>query len=130
MTTEVDPIFAAIAAHKCAVIQYEAALEADKYHPGCDSPADKELDLQRDALDEMLDTEPTTVAGALAKLHHLGEDVYNGGGDWTVYTYALGLYDDGVSKSERVEQLHRLPSTLAATLKRLMAAEAGEHSHN
>ncbi len=122
MTTEVDPIFAAIAAHKSAVLHYEAVLEADADH------TDKALDRQRDALDDMLDTEPTTVAGALAKLHHLGEDVYNGGSDWTVYTYALGLYDDGVSKGKRVEQLHRLPLTLAATLKRLMAAEAREQS--
>jgi len=63
----------------------------------------------------MLDTEPTTVAGALAKLHHLGEDVYNDGSDWTVYTYVLGLYDDGVRKNKRVEQLRRLPATIAAT---------------
>src|SRR5260370_4048791 len=99
MTTEVDPIFAAIAAHKSAVLHYEAVLEADADH------TDKALDRQRDALDDMLDTEPTTVAGALAKLHHLGEDVYNGGSGLTVYTYSLALYVTGVSKGKRVEHI-------------------------
>ncbi len=127
MTTKVDPIFAAIAAHKHAVVDYEIALEADKHHPGSVSPADKELDHQQDAVVEMLQTEPTTVAGALALLKYLGEDVYTDNDDWTVFTYALGLHDDG-SASGGTEWLRRLPATLAATLRRLIAAEAREQS--
>jgi hypothetical protein len=117
MTKAVDPIFAAIAAHKCAAITYGLTLEADE------EAAVEALDRQRDALDAMLNTEPTSVAGALAKLKHLGEDVYDDGNSWTVYTYALELYDDGVHKNETVEQIRRLPLALAATLERLIKEE-------
>src|SRR5258708_12608377 len=65
MTTEVDPIFAAIAAHKSAVLHYEAVLEADADH------TDKALDPHRDPLHHLLDPQPPTPPLPLPKPHPL-----------------------------------------------------------
>jgi hypothetical protein len=109
-----DPIFAAIAEHRKAIAAYEVQFEVDEDNT---KPA---LNDQWAAMWEMLETEPTTLLGIVALLDHLSERVYSDDPDWSVFSYALeGLDPEGDARWEAL----RLPATIAATLRRLIAAQ-------
>jgi hypothetical protein len=67
--TGADPIFAAIAEHRSAI---------DAYHDACHNHAPEDetselADVETDALADLLDCRPTTLAGIAALLEHLAQ---------------------------------------------------------
>jgi len=71
MTTEVDPIFTAIAAYTAAVEHHGAMLDAEESLEVTEEVTDLAVDQESQALRAMLTTTPTTIAGAAALLDYL-----------------------------------------------------------
>jgi hypothetical protein len=121
---EVDPIFAAIEAHRTAVLAVNAADDVTCKMRGSGpdwdaaSQASSEAnDDEMDALRDVLSCPPTTIAGVLALLDHLGQPQFlrDTRDPATVLSGAYGWYDD-----ER-DEVTAWPHTLAAALRDIVS---------
>jgi hypothetical protein len=94
-----DPIFAAIAKYKAAV---NARLVVDDHlrREDIDDDDRDDIDAEFDALGEMLDKTPTTVAGVVALLEVLGSDPYREGS----YSSAAWAYHSASGFKCRVDR--------------------------
>jgi hypothetical protein len=80
-----DPVFALIDAHKAAEAALEATLHDNSRLEGAAKKYDDSLamaahDAEQEALNELVETVPTTLQGVIASLHYLGEEIDHGYG--------------------------------------------------
>jgi hypothetical protein len=78
-------------------------------------------DLRHDAIEALLATEPTTLAGAIALLEYVGSDEYPGephASECPPILFSLTEYND----DRLPEDAWTFPARLAATMRRLIAA--------
>lgn len=84
---EPDPIFAAIERHKTSVTAYLDAADAEDkletaepWYPEARADLDRAGDETNEAVSALINTAPTTIAGAVALLRHVSEYDQEGGG--------------------------------------------------
>jgi hypothetical protein len=89
-----DPIFAAIEAHRAAwaALEKDCSQLSDASTPEAEAEFDRLNDAVEEAAGTLVDTQPTTMAGAVALLRHVAE--HEGRGD----TFDLEDGDDGKTK--------------------------------
>jgi hypothetical protein len=92
----IDPIYAAIAAHGTANLEYHDENLVDEDHPRYDKEMQRLSDAAEAAAVNLCDVQPTTIAGAIALLNYYAEvTVSHDGEDWPV---ELEDKQDGVEK--------------------------------
>jgi hypothetical protein len=125
---EADPILAVIAEHHAIMAEWTDALRAE--HEADDASeaeaandaADDACHRERAHLLKVLTVQPTTLAGVVALLEHVGQDEFLGtssGGDETLgKTVLTGLNTDHDDPRKRIVQ--DFPLRLAATMRALI----------
>jgi hypothetical protein len=124
-----DPVFAAIAAHLAASVAYHAASEAEgTAKPGM--PGYKAAEAAQaaamardgDTLHTLLTFRPTTFAGLVALLEHIGQP------EWFIYDRDQGTGETILSGphqcTPRGDELLAFPLHLAQTIRNLMTGTA------
>jgi hypothetical protein len=92
----VDPIYAAIAAHRIANLEFHGENSVNEDHPQYENEMERLSDADNAAAVNLCDVQPTTVAGAIALLNYYAEvTVSHDGEDWPV---EIEDKQDGVEK--------------------------------
>lgn len=121
----IDPIFEKIEAHRAAVEAMNAALAVSGKMSGDDDPAFKDADrkstkassIEMKALRALLGCRPTTLAGAIALLDHLGQPCTlrdTDGGEDTVLCSTNNWWP------ENKDEVRAFPHVLAGALRDLI----------
>jgi hypothetical protein len=110
---KLDPAFAAIEQYKAAVRARQVVIYA-KYETNreFDDASTEAFDAEFDALDDLLDTTPTTIAGIVALLEVLGTDPYGDGRE-----SVLGWAFNGPEDCHSVIAANQLMLKIAAVLR-------------
>jgi hypothetical protein len=81
----VDPIYAAIAAHRIANLEFHDENSVDEDHPQYESEMERLSDAAEAAARNLCHVQPMTIAGAIALLNYYAEvTVSHDGEDWPV----------------------------------------------
>jgi hypothetical protein len=92
----VDPIYAAIEAHRTANLEFQDEHSVDEDHPQYEKEMQRLSDAADVAAGHLCDVQPMTIAGAIALLNYYAEvTVSHDGEDWPV---ELEDKQDGVEK--------------------------------